>query len=258
MYTRCPECHTAFRITVAQLKARDGLVRCGRCNAVFRADLRLFGTPTEGNEGIEEYDEIELASPPDTTIEYEHEPPGDGAEIPTVSELTLFLKPKRWLHPAVWIFGVFAMTLTLVGQFAYFYRDELGHIPELRPLLDLHCRWLHCEIAAPPPITPELLETTIAPHPRYANVLRVRATMVNRSGQPQPLPLMQLTLTASDGKLLARRSFRPRDYLDAPATAAQPLPSNIVVNAVLDVTNPDGRATGYEIKLFPVPPVGGE
>lgn len=37
MQTTCPECRTTFRITQAHLGLRRGLVRCGRCNAVFNA-----------------------------------------------------------------------------------------------------------------------------------------------------------------------------------------------------------------------------
>lgn len=37
MLTTCPECHTTFRINQAQLDRRRGLVRCGRCSAVFNA-----------------------------------------------------------------------------------------------------------------------------------------------------------------------------------------------------------------------------
>ena len=37
MQTSCPECRTAFRVSQAQLGLRRGLVRCGKCNAVFNA-----------------------------------------------------------------------------------------------------------------------------------------------------------------------------------------------------------------------------
>ncbi len=37
MLTRCPECATVFRVNPDQLKARQGRVRCGRCNRVFNA-----------------------------------------------------------------------------------------------------------------------------------------------------------------------------------------------------------------------------
>ena len=37
MLTRCPHCHTAFRVTAEQLKVRQGRVRCGACSEVFDA-----------------------------------------------------------------------------------------------------------------------------------------------------------------------------------------------------------------------------
>lgn len=37
MLTRCPSCATAFRITQAQIEARQGMVRCGRCGNAFNA-----------------------------------------------------------------------------------------------------------------------------------------------------------------------------------------------------------------------------
>ena len=37
MQTSCPECRTTFRVSQDQLGLRRGLVRCGKCNAVFNA-----------------------------------------------------------------------------------------------------------------------------------------------------------------------------------------------------------------------------
>lgn len=37
MQTSCPECRTTFRVGQEQLGLRRGLVRCGKCNAVFNA-----------------------------------------------------------------------------------------------------------------------------------------------------------------------------------------------------------------------------
>ena len=34
-YTRCPGCHTVFRVTPQQLAMREGQVRCGHCKTVF-------------------------------------------------------------------------------------------------------------------------------------------------------------------------------------------------------------------------------
>ncbi|MDH5544675.1 MAG: DUF3426 domain-containing protein [Gammaproteobacteria bacterium] len=37
MFTECPNCHTAFRVSTAQLKIAGGRARCGRCDSVFNA-----------------------------------------------------------------------------------------------------------------------------------------------------------------------------------------------------------------------------
>lgn len=45
--TRCPQCHTAFRVVADQLRVRNGLVRCGVCSTVFdgRASLESEQAP---------------------------------------------------------------------------------------------------------------------------------------------------------------------------------------------------------------------
>lgn len=42
--TRCPSCSTVFRVVADQLKLRGGLVRCGRCNQVFKGTDHLLDT----------------------------------------------------------------------------------------------------------------------------------------------------------------------------------------------------------------------
>jgi predicted Zn finger-like uncharacterized protein len=244
MYTRCPECQTAFRVTIAQLKARDGLVRCGRCEAIFRADLRLFA-PADSRSASDAADTetqmfIDLA--PDQADARLR------ADIPVVSDLSLLLPRRKWTS-ALWFVAAVALSVLWVGQFAYFYRDELAELPELRPALIRACLLLQCEIAATTATVPELLQTSIAPHPRYANALRIRANLVNRTDQPLAYPLVQVSITDSAGGLLARRAFAPREYLTA-GSAASALAPNELAQALLDVTNPDNKAAGSEVQLF--------
>lgn len=250
MYTRCPECRTPFRITRAQLTARDGKVRCGKCHAVFSAtEHLLWFAPAE---------EQPAAAPAPA------EPPkrgrrarrrsrlGAGAEhdptIPTVSELS-WRRPRRRLPPLAWA-GINAVLLVgLLAQAFYFYRDELARHAALRPLIVEYCHWLDCRIDTREPWTaPELGSTTIAPHPRFANALRMRAVLVNRADTPMLHPRMEIALTDVGGKVLARRVFQPREYLEAPTADMQP---NIAVPVLLDLTNPDGKAVGYEIRMLP-------
>ena len=40
--TRCPHCHTYFRVTPQQLALRDGMVRCGACREIFNGEIYVF------------------------------------------------------------------------------------------------------------------------------------------------------------------------------------------------------------------------
>jgi predicted Zn finger-like uncharacterized protein len=49
--TRCPACHTVFRVVPDQLRVSEGWVRCGRCSEVFNAsenfvDVEAIAAPT--------------------------------------------------------------------------------------------------------------------------------------------------------------------------------------------------------------------
>jgi len=48
--TRCPHCHTVFRVVADQLKLRDGLVRCGHCREVFDGRAYLCEPPKDDGE----------------------------------------------------------------------------------------------------------------------------------------------------------------------------------------------------------------
>ena len=88
MYTQCPECHIAFRVTAKVLQQADGRVRCGNCNHAFNAihflseDMPAAPDPDdEPTEGVSSDDDLaetsrrllatldELAGPDDVRIE---------------------------------------------------------------------------------------------------------------------------------------------------------------------------------------------
>ncbi|ALS59217.1 DUF3426 domain-containing protein [Pandoraea norimbergensis] len=67
--TRCPHCHTVFRVVADQLKLRDGLVRCGHCREVFDGRAYLCEPPRDdeapqaATESVPEMHTSPVASP---------------------------------------------------------------------------------------------------------------------------------------------------------------------------------------------------
>jgi predicted Zn finger-like uncharacterized protein len=277
MYAQCPECHTVFNITEAQLKTRGGLVRCGKCAALFRADRHLLeklpksaaATEPDGKkQGIKKTARAghapDKGGAPPSARRQKKAPGAESAQkstrpgrpaIPTVTELLSSGRARRPLPSWLWGGGSMLLLLLLTAHAVYIYRDEVARWPEWRPLMLTFCRALGCEIRPLQDVTliELLVPTGITPHPRYENILRLRASLVNRAAYNQPYPLMEISLTDSSGNVLARRAFTPRQYLEQSRADVGELVPNVVANALLDVTNPDGKAVGYEIRLVSPP-----
>ena len=264
MYTQCPACLTTFKVTAVQLEARDGMVRCGICSAVFHAKQRLL----QMSPKLKQTEAVAPQEPAAKTgisrrsgknrrrsgrrridkLRTIDEKLAKEAGIPTVTKQPLFGKPRLRVNSLLWGFGSLIMLLLLAGQFVYFYRNELATIPTWRPYLVDICLYAGCKLQPLRDVGRiELLQTSIAPHPQYQNVLRLRATLVNRAAFRQAYPWMEVSLTNNAGNIIARRTFPPIQYSETPLEGE--LTPNVVATALLDITNPDGKAVGYEIRL---------
>ena len=67
MYTQCPECQIAFRVTVEVLRKAGGRVRCGGCEHAFNAlDYLSDGVPgTASNQSAPGNDPVSSEKPDD-------------------------------------------------------------------------------------------------------------------------------------------------------------------------------------------------
>lgn len=62
----------------------------------------------------------------------------------------------------------------------------------------------------------ELLSRDVRSHPTIPDALLARAVMANTAPLPQPFPTIGFTLFDVNGATLARRDFRPEEYLGRP------------------------------------------
>lgn len=270
--TQCPTCHTTFALTRAELDARAGLVRCGHCSAVFHADQYLLVDPSPRRH---EQRRTERAKPESAARKprsrskkkkqnkkkvnlqdtgYKYQRPRTSAEEFVSEEIAEVLTGKQRGRPQSVVWGLAALLLiaALIGQIVFFYASELARYPQFKPWVVRGCEWLQCRIWPRQNVELiELLRTSVAPHPKHANALRIRASMVNRADFIQPYPVMEITLTDTAGAVVARRTFAPHHYLKKKASSDSGMVPNIVVDALLDVSNPDPSPGGYEIRLLP-------
>lgn len=108
--TRCPNCHTQFRVTPQQLALREGMVRCGACREIFNgaghlseqalehevaADTGLGAQHDEDSVGrmtLIDFDSLRNAAvPSDSTMQ---------EELDALSKAIAELQNKPWSEPA--------------------------------------------------------------------------------------------------------------------------------------------------------------
>ncbi len=242
MYTRCPRCHTVFSLSETEYRARNGLVRCGRCLNVFQSgDTLLEELPAETGSGDETAGKAAAAYPP---------PESAAAETSLAFPLLGQVRRPRTRTP-FWVLGNLLLVLLLGAQVLYFYGQTLvqGYPPAGR-IVAYTRNWLGLPRFTTADVgLIDLEHAQIAVRPRVPNALRISATLVNRATTTQPFPLLEVTFSGAAGKVIARRVFHPQEYLGAARSRAGMLP-DIAVTVSFDVLNPGKRAVGYEIRLF--------
>lgn len=256
--TQCPKCGTRFRASQTQLEAHHGTVRCGQCQETFDAMQNLFDEEASPQLSLP----INLTDSGLTSLETKL----DDYEIAaassrTASPLTLTGKFSAQKAAEVsarkspgWVWGMGALLLTtlLLAQAAYFFRIELAaRLPGLKPALTSYCLLLKCSIPLPNKADLMSIESSdLEADTANTHVIILNAILRNRAPYPQAYPSLELTLTDITDKALARRIFRPVEYLESGVDEKQGiLPSReISIKLTLDTT--DLQPTGYQLLLF--------
>jgi predicted Zn finger-like uncharacterized protein len=140
--------------------------------------------------------------------------------------------------------GVATLMLTL--QFGHHYRDTLAaQWPALQPVLASWCSQADCALQAPRRLADVFLETsalTLTPA-RDAFVLSVN--LRNRATVALAAPSIDLNLTDSNGRLVARRALSPRDF-----RAPEVLQAGAEAAMQLTLTTGAATVAGYTVELF--------
>jgi predicted Zn finger-like uncharacterized protein len=167
---------------------------------------------------------------------------------PLFEPLAAPARARRQAHPYLWSAALVGLALLLVAQAVNHYRDDLAVNPRLhRPLTALYA-------AFGVPLVPRWDVTAYEVHqlgasaPTQASgVLTVRASVRNDAGQPQPLPLLRVTLLDRFGNRLAWRDVPPPAYMGGASAAGALLPAGERVDAQMVFVDPGRDAVGFEI-----------
>ena len=137
--TRCPSCGTAFRVQPAQLSARGGKVRCGKCGHVFDgvkalvAENAAAGAVTPAPES-EPSPQLGLFEAP-KRLPAAGDAANEDAPVPEFLDDTP--PPRRRIG---WALAALLMLAALLAQGVFYFRTEIAAlVPDARPYLATAC-----------------------------------------------------------------------------------------------------------------------
>ena len=121
----------------------------------------------------------------------------------------------------IWRYAVASAfaALLLIGQGAYFFRDELvSRVPQAAPFVAMACDQIGCRVE--PPKRAESLGfvgADLAADPAHKGLLIFTTILRNTGARTVAFPHLVLSLDGLGGELVVRRVFSPTEF--APATA---------------------------------------
>lgn len=270
MQTRCPECHTLFRVTEDELNIATGKVRCGHCYYVFDAvieeeptsastdDIETndidINTFIDGMETEQDTEDKVIRSESKHTkhILLDHDAAIDDLIPPELrSGSSRNLKHYSALGTTLWTVVILLMFSVTVSQLVYFNRAKLATYPELRPHLEKMCELAQCDLPELRDINRiELSSRNVYSHPNVDQSLMITAIIVNQAPFAQRFPEMQVSFTNLVGDTVAARRFKPDEYLNTSNETLGDMQPGLPVAITLEVIDPGKTASAYEFDFF--------
>lgn len=247
MYTQCSHCRAVFRVTMKELTAAQGLLRCGECDTIFDAmkalsttlpDERLGGT---GN-GRDLAGEARIHTLPlNTLVETGH----SNSKGKAGSSTRRSTKSRNFLY-----LSLFALCLLLLIQFFYSYRTKLLEHPSTRGFTQTVCAWIACDLENVRHLDQiKLLSHTVYTHPNTPNILIINTSIQNNADHPQAYPLLEVSFLNQKAEVVALRRFPPEEYLSK-EQQGKLMPSKIPQEFSLNIEDPGKDAVRFQLRFL--------
>lgn len=147
--------------------------------------------------------------------------------------------------------GIALLATALAAQAALTWRDHLAaRVPALKPALQAACGVLECTLGAPRRIAALAVDGSGLGRVEKSSLYKLSLTLKNRSDLALAIPALDVSLTDSDGRLVARRVLTPAELGlpggDPTIAAGADLP----LLAVLQLDRAAPAVSGYTVELF--------
>lgn len=204
-------------MTLEQLRASRGILRCEGCSETFDALELLSETAA---------DETAVSLP--------------ATDLPWSRE--------NIVGSAYWRTGLIIGLLLLAGQIVYFEGYRFSQNPIFRPVLEKICAPLNCRL----PVYKNLdefavLQGSFTDLPDHTRLFK--AVITNQAAFTQAYPNIDLTLFDYTGKAFTHRVFKPQEYLPKDSITAPAMTADATTEISLNIAAPETKVGGYTFDL---------
>jgi hypothetical protein len=115
---------------------------------------------------------------------------------------------------AAWWLAAGGLALLAALQWLWVERDALAMQAQWRPAVERTCAWMGCSLPAwHEPSAFSVTARDVRPHPSVDGALLITATFRNDAAFAQPWPVVELSLSDLNGRIVGLRHFPAEDYL---------------------------------------------
>lgn len=155
---------------------------------------------------------------------------------------------RKFLHQLSSFLLVILAALALGFQYLSYNMDSLARNTLLRPYYSEACKILACRLPLLSDITAiRGKNLVVRSHPNQAEALRVDLIITNHADFPQDFPLLELTFSDVNGFPVARRRFKPTEYLSGALGKLDFLPVKTPLHISLGILDPGQNAVNYYV-----------
>lgn len=149
------------------------------------------------------------------------------------------------------VWGILSLIVVaaLFGQYLYFNFDTKSKEMEWRPWYEKACTVLKCTL---PPLvdTSQIRSRNMTLSERNGSYV-VDFLVKNHASFAQPFPNLELRFSDINGKIVARRLFKPAEYVRGELTGAKLMPAGVDIRFSIEVVKPAPDAVNFDLNFYP-------
>ncbi|KJH75946.1 DUF3426 domain-containing protein [Pseudomonas sp. ES3-33] len=222
---------------------------------LVRQELVLEPPPAPERLSLSAVDDLDDDLPSIEPLRKKRSEPAVRAEVLqdlTDDPLQLDWQKRRspWGRRFIWMLLVALAALALGGQYVAYHFEELARQDQYRPWFQQLCPQIGCTVPSKVDIAKiKSSNLVVRSHPEFSGALVVDAIIYNRAPFSQPFPLLELRFADLNGHLIARRQFKPGEYLNGDLEGMAEMPPQTPIHIALDILDPGSKAVNYSLSF---------